>query len=218
MAGFFKRRVNPLFCFFAFFSVLFFSCIGASSQIKLNSDGSGTIIQEYRISLELENMGKLDGNENQPPLPAGKKDIERTIERVPGLRLVSYSSYEDGKDRIYRVELAFDSLEALVSLFSANNQQFKADLLQKRMEIRFSAAEKADLTYRELMGNAFEGYGFSISFSVPGTAKTAWFDENGNKVQQFPGACSVKDKIVEYSAPMADIVFLYNSLTLEISW
>ena len=218
MSACFRQRIYPLLCFFAFIPVLFLSCIGTSSQIALKNDGSGTIIQEYRISLELENMGKLDGNEKQPPVPFSKKDIERTVERVPGLRLLSFRTHEDGKDRIYRAELAFNSPEALVSLFSANNQQVKVDIPQKRIEISFLAAEKTDLAFREIMEDAFAGYEFSISFSVPGAAKTAWIDENGNKALQFPGACSVRDKTADYSAPMADIVYLDKSLTLEVSW
>ena len=77
-------------CFLAFVSVVFFSCMGVSSQIKLNADGSGTIKLEYRVALELENVGKLDGNEAYPPVPMGKIDLERSIARVSGLRLVSW--------------------------------------------------------------------------------------------------------------------------------
>jgi len=218
MSFFLSRRTCPMFYFFVFSPVLFFSCIGASSQIKLNGDGSGSIIQEYRVSLELENMGKLDGNEGQPPVPAGKADLERTVARVPGLRLVSYNSREEGRDMVYKAELAFETPEALEALFAGDGQQFKVDVKGKRITICFPAAGTDDLLFKDMMVDAFKGYEFSLSFLVPGAAKAAWFDTNGKAVGQFPGTCSVGDKTVSYSVPMADLAYLDNSLNLEISW
>ena len=229
MSSIFKRRfyaekscktsiLRGLPLFLCFFPILFFSCIGASSQITLNNDGSGTIIQEYRISLEMENMGKLDGNEAEPPLPAGKADIERTVARVPGLRLLSYSSRQDGKDMVYRAEMGFASPEALEGFMEADNLQFMVDLPGKRIIIGLSAAETADNSFMELLSGAFEGYEFSVSLSVPGTAKAALLDDKGNSLPHYPGTCSVQGKTVEYTVPMADIVSLDSPLNLEISW
>ena len=39
------------------------SCLGASADITIRSDGSGRIALEYRVSQMLESLGRLDGNE-----------------------------------------------------------------------------------------------------------------------------------------------------------
>ena len=218
MSSFFKPRVYRTLCTFVFIPVLFLSCIGSSAQIKLNSDGSGTFTQEIRISSELMELGELDGNADQLPVPLGKEDLERTVDRIPGLRLLSYSSQEDGKDMIFRAEYAFDSPEALEALFSSNDQDFKIDMKEKRIRMTFPETESVGSEFMEMMASMFEGYEFSTSFLVPGKAAVAWFDEDGKKIQKFPGSCSVKDKTVDYTVTMTDMVYLDSPLTLEVSW
>ncbi|MCL1812033.1 MAG: hypothetical protein FWG29_00765 [Treponema sp.] len=198
--------------------VFLVSCIGASSQIKINGDGSGTISQEYRISLELYNMGKTEGNEGMLPLPAGKEDLERTVARIPGLRMVSFSSRQDEKDLIVNADFAFDSPEALAALMENGDQQFQVDLKGKKITLRFPAGENSEPAFKEMIESAFLGYNFSFSLSVPGPAKTAWFDGNGKSVQRYPGTCSVRNNTVDYTVSMGDLVYLDAPLDLEIGW
>ncbi|GHT76702.1 hypothetical protein FACS1894124_8630 [Spirochaetia bacterium] len=68
------------------------SCIGMSADITIRRNGSGVLALEYRMSRELESLGKLDGNERWLPIPVGKADFERTTDRIPGLALKSFSS------------------------------------------------------------------------------------------------------------------------------
>ena len=198
--------------------VFFVSCVGASSQIKINSDGSGTIRQVYRISHELQSMGKTDGNEGMFPLPVGKEDLERTVERISGLSLVSYTQRQDDKDIIIDAEFAFASPDALAALMEDGDQKFKIDLKNRKITMNFSAGEDSGAMFKDMIIAAFEGYDFSFSLTVPGQVKTAWFDENGKNVPQYPGTCSVRNNTVEYTVPMGVIVGLEDPLELEISW
>ena len=194
------------------------SCIGASSDIKINSDGSGTITQVYRISHELQNMGKTGGTEEMYPLPVGREDLEKTAERIPGLRLTSYSSNQNEKDIIINAGFAFDSPEALAALMENGNQQFKIDVQAKKISIHFPAGEDGEAAFKNMMVMALTGYNFAISFTVPGTAKASWFDGNGKSVLQYPGTFSVRNGTVEYTVPMGDLIYLNNPLNLEINW
>ncbi|MCL1814918.1 MAG: hypothetical protein FWG27_03730 [Treponema sp.] len=218
MACVFLRRICP--AVFAFLFVLLTSCIGVSSQIKLNSDGSGTMVLEYRISLELDDFGRLDENEMHLPVPTAREDIERSIVRVPGLSLVSFTLGQDGKDMVYRAEIAFASPEALETFLGGEDQQFKIDFPGRRITLLISRGEdkETDDSFRDLFAGALEGYVFSFSFVVPGMAKISWFDGNGRTTQQFPGTCSAKDAKADYTVSMKDILYLNAPLTLEISW
>ena len=216
MQGVFKPVVLSRVCFFILVPAFFLSCIGAASHITLNQDGSGSITLEFRVALEFENMGKLDGNEKELPVPVGKMDLERSAARVPGLRLLSYTSRQDGVDMVHRAELSFDSPEALSAFFDADG--FKVDLPGRRIVITFPGAEETDPAFTNLLTGAFKGYDFSLSLSVPGSANTRWLDGSGKNVPSFPGTCSVTGKTVHYTVPMADMVFLDSSLMLEISW
>jgi len=222
--GIFRRRFCPVVCVLLL-PVFILSCIGTSSQIKLNPDGTGSFTIEYRISMELENLGKFDGNEKQPLVPVGKADLERTVARVPGLRLNSFSSRQDGINMVYRADFSFDSPEAL-AFFDSQGLRFKLDLPAKKMILRFSEIQdfdfsemqKIDPEFKEVVAGALQGYDFSLSFTVPGSAKTKWFDGNGNTLGRFPGICSAEGMKVMYTVPMAELVLLDAPVSLEISW
>jgi hypothetical protein len=163
-------------------------------------------------------MGKTDGNENNLPLPVGKEDLERTIERIPGLSLVSFSQRQDDKDLIISFEMAFATPEALAAFMDDDNLQMKMDMKKKTFRLHLPAGDGGEESFKEMITSAFLGYDFSFSMAVPGQAKTVWLDENGKSIQKYPGTCSVRNSTVEYTAPMGDLVFLEAPLTLEISW
>jgi len=206
----------------AFFSVLipvfFVSCIGASSNITINSNGGGTVTQEYRISLDLQDMGKTEETEDKLPVPMGKEDLERTVERVDGLRLLSFSSRQDDKDMFIKAEFAFDSPEALMELMSQGDQQIEFDLQGKKITLHFPAGEKSDDAFADVIIAAFLGYDFALSFTLPEKAKASWLDGNGQNVQKYPGTFSVNDRTVDFSVSMSDLMCLENALDLVISW
>ena len=91
------------------------SCIGISADIIMRKDGSGKIALEYRFSRMAEVLGRLDGNENWQIIPAGRPDMERTVARIPGMKLASFSSTEGEKEIVNKAELEFKDTEALLA-------------------------------------------------------------------------------------------------------
>jgi len=132
--------------------------------------------------------------------------------------LVSYASRQDGNDIVYRAELAFSSPEALSAFFDSSGRQFRIDFPGRKLIISFTEAETIDTAFKEFAGGILQGYEFSVSFTVPGTARTEWIDRDGGIVSRFPGVCLVSGATVQYTVPMADLVFLESPLFLEISW
>jgi hypothetical protein len=196
-------------------SLVFLSCIGAGSNIRINGDGSGVIKLEYRIAQALEDMGKLDGNERWLPVPVGRADLERTVERIEGLKILSYSAAKSGADTLHSAELSFSNPGALSSFLDSSGRFFQADFSARRIRLVFPAMEKMDGEFREMLGGALQGYDFSLSLTLPGTVSVSWSGEGGDA---YPGTCSVNGPALDYSAPMADLVFLESALTMEISW
>ena len=204
--------------FFALILLILISCMGTSSQIAIESDGSGSIILEYIISDQLENLGGLDGNHNRLPIPAGRIDFERSVARVPGLALVSYSSRQNGNDIIHRAELAFASPDALTAFLDSSGRYFQFDFPGRKLVISFYQTRTIDTTFREFTADILKEYYFSISFSVPGTANAQWLDGDGRIINHFPGDCIVLGRAVRYTVSMTELVFLESPLYLEISW
>ncbi|MDR0638941.1 MAG: hypothetical protein LBG27_08610 [Spirochaetaceae bacterium] len=191
-------------------AVLFTSCVGVKTEITVGRDLSGTARLEYTVSRSLLDSGTLDGNENWPTIPVGKADFERTVSRIEGLTLRSYRERDQGGDRIFEVTLAFDHVSALTGFLSANGQQFAYTNEDGRhvFTTRFNRAasdaassetsfDKAAQAYggdlSDLVKQAFEGYRFDFTISVPGDKKT-------------------------YSAPMGDLLTTSRQESMEISF
>jgi hypothetical protein len=195
------------------FCILAFSCIGAQADITLRNNGSGTLKLEYRIAGELESLGKFDGNEHWLPLPAGRADLERSIDRIPGLKLVSFDSKEDGKDLVLTTRLEFADGNALAGFLDSTGQDARVDFAQKRIVLHFPAAEEENLEFREFFTEAFSGYNYALSFTLPGPARGRWLDGAPDS-----GQLNTTEHTVSFAVPMADLVFQQSPADLEISW
>jgi hypothetical protein len=194
-------------------AVLFCSCVAVSSTIKLRPDGSGTIALEYRVAKNLEELGAFDGNERWLPVPVGRADMERSIRRIPGMKLVSFSRKEAGNDAVYSLRLDFDSPGALAAFLDASGRGISIDMKNRRFALTFEKGEEMELARQFL-----SGYDFSLSFSPSGeTADMRWLDENGAEIQG-PGEFSTRRPELTFRAAMADIVFPDRTLIMEISW
>ena len=176
-------------------SVLIFcsSCLGVSADIQLKADGSGRIALEYRFSRMAETIGRLDGNERWNIIPAGRADFERTAARIPGMKIVSFSSRETGSDILNRVTLDFTNTEALLKFLDSSggasfiNNGNSAALNIILME-PVSSEINADLM--ELMQQVSEGYFVYISFNTDRDAALSITDGTG-KIITAPQAVVV---------------------------
>jgi hypothetical protein len=197
------------------------SCIGISSEITLRRDGSGTVRLEYRLSRELESLGKLDGNERWPPVPAGKADFERTAARVPGLTVKSFKSSAEGKDLVNRAVLGFADTGALLRFLDATGQ--RASLSRENGRNRLSLALSAgggeiDNGLAELVAGASRGYFLTMSFSLPSEAEIALTDGNGRPVAPPEGWKLAGGGRPSFSAPIGEALLFDGPLYLEILW
>jgi hypothetical protein len=172
---------------------------------------------EYRLAKELEQLGKLDGNERWLPVPVGKADMERTVDRIEGLRLVSFSVKEDGKDLVCSARLDFDSPRALTAFLDASGRQVELDMEKKRLAFSFTGAEIPETGFRETVVSSFSGYEFSLTLSMPAAISLRWLDENGAETRN-PGTCSLNGTSLDFSSPMADLILLEEACTMEITW
>jgi hypothetical protein len=219
MRRFFGVRFSCTFLFCCLLvSLLLLSCVGTASWITFNQDGSGLIHLEYRISQELEAMGKQDGNEKWLPIPAGRADMERTAARVSGLSLVSYSSRVSGKDSVHIAEFSFDSADALCAFLDSQGQQCKADFNGKRMVFSFPQLNESNPEYKKMISEALYGYDFSFSLAMPGKVNVSWLDKEGKPLQTIQGSFNTRNNTIEYTVPMAQLVFLDASQTMEVRW
>jgi hypothetical protein len=189
------------------FSSLFTSCIGLTQTLVLNSDGTGTIVYKFTVARSLEDMGKEDGNEDEPPVPLGYDDLMNAVARSEGLTLESYSDSFTDRDHIYEFVVSFDSLDALEEM------GWNYDLQNRRLEINIQGGEM-----ETEQAALFDGYDFSFNCVLPGTVSVRFLDDSGRETKTFPGTCEVKGSSFNYSIPMRELAANEEDYTLEVNW
>jgi len=199
------------------------SCIGLSMDIQMRRNGSGRIFMEYRISRMAESLGRLDSNGNRPVIPAGREDLERTIERNPGMRLISFSLKEGRQDTVINAAMEYDNTEALLKFLDPSGT--KATLIRENQSGRLNLIlnEPASSQYDEelinLMREVFDGYNFSISFSAEGNSAMTFTDGEGNAASPPQSANIVQSgRKVSLSMGIMEILNLTDGFGVNISW
>jgi hypothetical protein len=198
------------------------SCLGASADIVIRADGSGTIALEYRVSQMLESLGRLDGNERWPAIPVGKADFERSVARLPGLRLSSFSVKEapnalGGKDLVTTVKLDFKDTTALLSFLDSAGG--RASFIQENGQstLRFVLSDpKADAIDADLLSLIREvsaGYDISVSFTAPQEAALSVIPPHVSAARIVP-----QGKKVSFAIGTGELVGVRDGLAIEIRW
>jgi len=214
-----KSMLKKLSVLLSFLLLLIFnSCIGLSMDIQMRKDGSGKINMEYRVSSMAEATGKLDGNENWPIVPVGRADFERSISRIPGIRLVSFSSSEKQPDVITNVTLEFDNTQALLRFLDP--QGTKAHYYEGRLDlILIEAGLNYDKDLLDLVRQVSAGYNLVISFSADSNSTMTITDGTGNEIKPPADSQFVQSgKKVSWTTAIAGIFSLTNGLGVSFRW
>ena len=203
------------------------ACIGVSMDISIRSDNTGTMALEYRVSKMLANLGKLDGNERWYTIPVGRADFQRSMARLPGLRLSSFSSTDSSVDNITRAEIKFDNCNDLMDFLDSSQQNSEKRALYSRdgnknrmflviMDKDFSI--NTDLL--SLTETVFNGYTLNFSLSVPGNANLALTDASSIRYNTIPETIKLVPSGKKVSVKM-DMISLFDfpeGLGLEFTW
>ena len=199
--------------------VLMNSCMGASADIVMRADGSGSITLEYRVSQMLESIGRLDGNERWPAIPTGRADFERSIARIPGLRLASFSAQEasgaaGGKALVTKVKLDFKEPGALLAfLDSAGSRASMPSPTALRLVLLDPVTDALDADLLSLLKEVSAGYEISVSFTAPKEAALSIIPPSVPAARIVP-----QGKKVSFAIGVGELVSLRDGLTLDIVW
>jgi len=186
------------------------------ADIEIRDNGSGTIKLGYRISRLVESMGKLDGNERWLPLPVGRADMERTVARVKGLSLTSFSSKQDENDVSIQSELEFTNLQALGAFLDASGRTASLNQANGKSSLTMRLAEgggQLDPELKRLVDEVFKGYLVGIRVRTPSNPTSTGA---GTATAPSIGTASINAaaRTASYSASIAELL----SSTLPVVW
>ena len=167
----FIKQITRIIFLFSLF-ILPSSCLGLSLSIVLNDSGSGYIDLEYRFSKSLDSLGRLDGNERWLTIPVGMADFERTMERLPGLKLLSFSESEDERDKITNARIEYDSILALLTFLDSHGSRtsFSGDSGSGSLKLILGSDSETIANnpgFERLLAEVFNPYSVNISMRYP---------------------------------------------------
>jgi hypothetical protein len=198
------------------------SCIGIKADISVRGDGSGRISLEYRVSRIMESLGKLDGNERWQTIPAGKADFDRTLDRIPGLSMVSFSSKDEGNDVVNRAELEFTDMAALLSFLDAAGEgaSFVRENGKSRLSfILYPGLKREDPELLSLIKEVSRSYEVALSLSGPGETSLALTNGRGGPLVSAGGiSLQSPAKKASLSVNTGDLLASPEGLGLEFNW
>lgn len=218
------KRIKPLgiTVIILFFLLVLNSCFGINMDIALNQNGSGTLSLEYKISKSLDSLGKLDGNERWNTIPVGKADFERTLSRLPGMKLLSFSSKEDNRDLIINAKMEFSNIQVLLAFLDASgkNSSFRGEPSSGSMGFVLSdGATAMDQGLSKLIEELSRNYSIKISMNFPSEGKLSVLDNSGKILAPIEGSIiNAKGKTVSCFFPLYAVLSYPSGLNIEFSW
>jgi len=216
-------KFKQILCFFALLLLFILSsCLGADLDITINQNGGGTMALEYRISRSLDSLGKLDGNERWNTIPAGKADFERSLARLPGIKLLSFSSGEDEKNLNISVKAEFSDIDGLLAFMDAQGSVSSFTGGINSGSLSFILNEGQGIK-NPLLNNLIEsisrGYAIRMKVTFPGPGRLEIFDNKGRTLNTIPGSeINPTGKTVSCSIPLYGILSSPEGIKLVFSY
>ena len=211
-----KKINKAAFLFHIAVILLLTSCFGMSMDIELRQNGTGTVSLEYRISKSLDSLGKLDGNERWNTIPVGRSDFERTLSRLPDIKLLSFSSKEDQKDVIVTAKLEFSSIKGLLAFLDAGAERssFTGNAGSGSLVLVLNdGKQNINNDLLKLIENVSSSYTVNMSMSFPGEGTLAVLDNNGRTIE-----APRRSKKVSCSLPLYNVLSSANGINVELNW
>ena len=228
--------MNPAKCLKPFSIILISlfllnSCFGFNVDITLNQNGSGTLTLEYLIARSIESLGRLDGNERWNTIPVGRSDFQRSIDRLPEMKLLSFSSRENEKNLVSNVKMEFKNLPGLMAFLDSGGlrSSFSGDARSGSIFMTLSEGAisrgQRDPDLQKLITGVSESYRVKISMSFPNEGALVITNNRGSVLtppallEQIPG-CEITNsgKKVSCSFPLDAILSSTEGINIALRW
>lgn len=191
--------------------LLFSSCLGMENEYAINSNGSGRLVFQYRISQMFKAMGEDDSvDAEELPLPVSKEEIEQKFGDVSGITVISVDQWEDEKDIYFKGVVEFDSVASLNSCDMFG--EMPVELLREAgtttfVQVISEGNEPVDAEALEMYRGFFEGYELVFSVTAP------------KKISAITmGEISADGRTATYRISMVDYIQTLDPLEFRVSW
>lgn len=206
--------VAKAFLFAAVISIMLASCIGIEAATKMDAKGSGTLSMEYQISNEFAQIGALETTPSLP-FPLSREDIEKSLQRIEGVHLKSYSQNSRANNIIISFTLLFDSPSHLAYYLDPAGKFVQYSQEDGISHLRLTlgdAIQPLDKQMKDALYEKVKPYNFKFTFEASQAAP----EISMQNADFFKTATSGKKVTLESS--MADLLTSVEPPRIDISW
>jgi hypothetical protein len=188
------------------------SCISIDSRLTIRDNGSGTLQLIYRVSQLVANLGLSSTGKSAIPLPVTRSDFERSLASSGDkVRLARFDRSENEKDITIRVELSFDSLDALAKVDAFQDSDLKwgneGSLHTFSQVVARTPAQPLNNDSRRMLETLFDGYEMTYVIEAPRPIQAASL-----------GTLSSDKKTLTYTTKIQDVMTTTKDLVMSARW
>jgi len=211
------KQVKPYRLFLAVCPLLFLcSCFGMAMDIELHRNGSGILSLEYRVSKSLDSLGRLDGNERWNTIPVGRADFERTLSRLPEMKLLSFSSKDDRNDIIITAKIEFSSINGLLAFLDAGGRRssFAGNAESGTLFLALNEGGGAgNPELLKLIEEISSSYSIKMGMKFSGEGTLSVLDNSGTPLE-----AQKRGRTVSCTFPLYQVLSSSDGMNLEFKW
>lgn len=184
------------------------ACVEAETELRFQTDRSGSLAVSYRIDSRALEIGMFDHDAAILPLPLGRRDFEQTAASHPALELRNYRSREENGTTHIEAEYRFESIEALQTALGSRaelslSRQDGVTVLRHRVFSGFEMPPGEGAV--SFADEFFNDARFSIIVHAPATIETS-----------NEGRVDGRTARLEYQA--VELLSMERPLVWELSW
>ena len=190
--------------------LLLSACVDLTTDIELNSDGSGSIALSYTASRAMINLGTIDEQNRFYAIPVSEDDFLAAANQVEGLSLESFRLSEEVDMLTIEATLDFESVEALSGLFGSSGPGAieitdDGNITIYRHTIYGGAEGEIDPESRDLIETFFSEDEILFSLEAPAAIQSV-------STGTFSG------RVARSELMMTDILFSQEPVIWEVRW
>ncbi len=195
---------------FTVFIVLFLnSCLTIEYDLKLNSNGSGSLSISYFLDKQLQGISSIGNDDDIVPLNLSEDYLSEVIGARSDIFYQNYRVSEDEFSYNIFVTFVFDSVEALNAVLPEEN---RIELTRVNGETTFRQTVMKDKSGEidnetlSILNDIFKEHYFKFILRTPGTVKKTFQSE------------LIEDRVTEYNEKFMDILIDDNKKEWSVIW
>ncbi len=206
---FFLSSIKYKICTVLFISIYLSSCLTINSDLRINSNRSGSLNIVYSIDKTLKDISNLGKDDEIIPLNLSEEYIQEIIGERTDIKYVKYQTSED--DLYYTVDVTFEfeSIEALNSVLPSEN----AISINKNGSVTIfsqgvvtATDEVINNETMEIFKDIYGDHYFKMIVRVPGDIISV---NQGTKQEE---------RVAEFNKKFIDIIATSDDLSWSIRW